>query len=124
MKTNVKGFLIERDGRSLFVRDRDEADWAIQDPEYAVTRLVPEEDASVPPDFEEFKRLTTDLYDLQQSEISQLKTSLGEAVELIENIYEFSRKSTNNTLESKGLLMLIAEGCKKFLAPSDDENIE
>lgn len=38
--TGILGYLIQRDNRNLFIRDLEEAAWAIDDPEYKVTPLV------------------------------------------------------------------------------------
>lgn len=116
--TNIKGWLVERDGRALFLREL--VDWAADDPEYTVTPLVAMHDNQVSPstdDTQERIQLMNELFDLQETEIAQLKHSLEEAVELVETIHEFASKQTNNIMESRGLLLLICESCDKWLKP-------
>lgn len=108
------GYLVECQGRSLFIRDRSEVQWAIDDENYKVTELVPKTDET---DTEERLQILEEIYELEEKEISTLKEKLEDAVELIEVIYEFSSKDTNNLLEAKGLLHLVAEACGKWLAP-------
>lgn len=43
--TGILGYLVQRDNRNLFIRDLEEAAWAIDDPEYKVTPLVAYEDS-------------------------------------------------------------------------------
>lgn len=124
--TNIKGYLIERDGRTLFLRDL--VDWAVEDPEYKVTPLVPIDTNKLYHEFvvnapqqtddtAERIQLMNELFELQETEIAQLKGRLEEAVELVESIHEFASKQTNNIMESRGLLLLIAEACDKWLKP-------
>jgi len=128
MKT-ILGYLVERDNRSLFIRNINEAAWAMEDTEYTVTPLVPLES---PHPYEQFIeppaqtddtveriQLMNELFELQEAEISQLKHSLEEAVELVESIHEFANKQTNNIMESRGLLLLIVEACGKWLQPRE-----
>lgn len=129
MKT-ILGYLVERDNRSLFIRNINEAAWAMEDSEYTVTPLVPlpstefyeqfvVEVPAQTDDTQERIQLMNELFELQEVEISQLKHSLEEAVELVESIHEFASKQTQNIMESRGLLLLIAEACNKWLAPKE-----
>lgn len=43
--TGILGYLVQRDNRNLFIRDLQEAAWAIDDPEYKVTALVSYDDS-------------------------------------------------------------------------------
>lgn len=43
--TGILGYLIQRENRNLFIRDLEEAAWAIDDPEYKVTALVAYDDS-------------------------------------------------------------------------------
>ena len=43
--TGILGYLVQRDNRNLFIRDLQEAAWAIDDPEYKVTALVAYDDS-------------------------------------------------------------------------------
>lgn len=125
--TNIKGYLIECDGRSLFIRDREQIGWAIDDHHYQVTPLVPlppidelspEQENPVSMTSNEVKeqlKLMNDLFELEEKEIGLLKEQLTEFVEAVEAIHEFSSKVTDNTLEMKGLLKLIAETCGNLL---------
>ncbi len=129
MKT-ILGYLVERDNRSLFIRNINEAAWAMEDIEYTVTPLVPLPSTEV---YEQFVvdapvqtddtaeriQLMNELFELQETEISQLKHSLEEAVELVESIHEFASKQTNNIMESRGLLLLIVEACGRWLKPRE-----
>lgn len=126
---NVKGFLIERDGRSLFVRELQ--DWALEDENYKVTPLVPIKPADVLPewsgtvvtqstdDTQERLQLLEQIYELEELQMAEMKHKLEEAVELVESIHEFASKQTSNIMESRGLLLLIAEACDKWLKPKE-----
>lgn len=129
--TTIKGFLIERDGRSLFMREIQ--DWALEDSEYTVTPLVPLKatdvdgqlliEAPAQPstdDTQERLQLLEQIYELEEQQIAEMKHKLEEAVELVESIHEFASKQTNNIMESRGLLLLIAEACSKWLEPRQD----
>lgn len=135
MTSPIKGWLVERDGRTLFLREL--VDWAIEDPEYKVTALIakpiadvyeqfmveePKEEAPSLPstdDTAERLEILEQIYELEEKEIALLKERLEEAVELVESIHEFASKQTNNIMESRGLLLLIAESCQKWLKPRD-----
>ena len=120
-QNNIKGYLIEADGRSLFIRDRDSIQWAFDDENYDVTPLVPmpiESEKSPSMSVDEVKeqlKLMNDLFELEEKEIQILKDQLTEFVEVVESIHEFSSKVTDNGLEMKGLLKLIAETCGNLL---------
>lgn len=116
-KENVKGYLIECDGRSLFIRDKAECQWAIDDPEYTVTELVPKGSEAVSQSSDDAERiqLLEEIFTLEEQQIAQMKGSLEQAFELIESIHEFASKKTDNLIELKGLLLLIAESCDKWL---------
>ena len=100
------------------MRQKSDVEWALSDPNYTVTELVakPEHKSD---DTTERVEFLEELYALEEQQISTLKEKLEDAVELIEVIYEFSSKDTNNLLEAKGLLHLVAEACGKWLAPKD-----
>jgi len=129
-KEDIKGYLIETEGRSLFMREREQVEWALEDDRYTVTPLIGKpqfyeqhivEDGKSSPEFDAYKELAEDLYRIQQEQLSSTKTMLEDAIELIEGIGELSAKKTENLMEMRGLLALIAQDCKKFLAPSDGE---
>lgn len=127
--SKVKGFLIERDGRSLFMKEVEA--WAVEDVNYKVTPLVSglmedreESIVDVPSlpstdDTAERLEILEQIYELEEKEIALLKERLEEAVELVESIHEFAGKQTSNIMESRGLLLLIAESCQKWLKPKD-----
>lgn len=126
-------YLITRDGRE-YILDA-VPDWAKDDPEYKVTALAPvgtadmydqfivelpkEVAPSLPNTDDTAERLSLleQIYELEEKEIAMLKERLEDAVELVENIHEFASKQTNNIMESRGLLLLIAESCNKWLKP-------
>jgi hypothetical protein len=127
--TPIKGYLIERDERSLFIRDLEEASWAMEDSEYTVTALVPIdvyrcyenviEHRPQTDETQERLELLEQIYELEEQQISSMKAKLEEAVELVESIHEFASKQTSNIMESRGLLLLIAESCQKWLKPKE-----
>ena len=112
------GYLITCQDRSLFMRNKEDCSWAYLDDSYTVTELVAKPQAKSDDTIERVEFLE-ELYVLEEQQISTLKAKLEDAVELIEVIYEFSSKDTNNLLEAKGLLHLVAEACGKWLAPKD-----
>lgn len=129
--TNIKGYLVERDNRSLFIRDINEASWALEDGDYLVTPLVPlkatdvYERLSLPhqpsptnDDTQERLELLEQIYELEEEQIAQMKAKLEEFVELAEAIIEIAHP-TENLIENKAKLLLIHESCKKLLAPSE-----
>lgn len=128
--SKVKGFLIERDGRSLFMKEVEA--WAIEDVNYKVTPLVSGlmedreeplvlEATSLPStdDTAERIQLMNEIFELEEKEIALLKERLEEAVELVESIHLFSMNQTTNIMEARGLLRLIAEASNKWLKPKE-----
>lgn len=126
--SKVKGFLIERDGRCLFMKEVEA--WAIEDVNYKVTPLVSglmedreelvAEPSSLPTtdDTQERLQLLEELFELEEAQISQMKSKLEEFVELVEAIVDIATP-TDNIIENKAKLLLIAESCKKLLKPKD-----
>lgn len=126
---NVKGFLIERDGRSLFVRELQ--DWALEDENYKVTPLVPIKPADVLPEWSgivvtqstddtaERIQLMNDLFDLQQQEIDQLKHRLESFIEVVEGIVELTEVISQNSIENRSKLFVISQSCKDILKPNE-----
>lgn len=131
--TNIKGFLIERDSRSLFVRDRAEAQWALEDEDYKVTPLISGEvyneiydtiltddlTPEVKDDTQERMDILEELYILEEEQIAELKTRLENALELVEVIYEFTSRDHDSLLEARGTLKLVADSCRKWLRPKE-----
>jgi len=115
--TDIKGYLIESDGRSLFIRDKESIGWAIDDNRYEVTALVPQQSIVQTNVTEMTQRLSLmeEIFDLEESQIKQMKEQLADFVEAVEAIHEFSSKVTGNTLELRGLMKLIAETCGNLL---------
>jgi hypothetical protein len=134
---NVKGYLVERDNRSLFIRDINEASWALEDSEYTVTPLVAmksadvyeqfivadpkEESPSLPStdDTAERIELMNELFDLQQAEIDFLKNRLEEFVEVVEGIVELTEVISQSSIENRSKLIVIGDSCKAVLNPSE-----
>jgi len=128
MTSPIKGWLVEREGRTLFLNEL--AEWAVQDPEYKVTALIakPVADAyeqfmvEVPQptdDTQERMQLMNELFDLQQQEIDQLKHSLEKFVEVVEGIVELTEVISHSEIENRSKLMVISESCKQILKPSE-----
>lgn len=128
--SNIKGYLVERDNRSLFIRDIAEASWALEDGDYLVTPLVPMKSTDVYEQFvpnapqptdetQERLQLLEQIYELEEQQIAVMKSKLEEAVELVENIHLFASNQTINIMEARGLLKLIAESCDKWLRPKE-----
>ncbi len=122
------GWLIECEGRSLFMREKGDVLWALEDPNYKVTPLVAGEvyetfivalPVQQADDTAERLQILEEIYELEEEQIAQLKQRLEEAVELVENIHLFSMNQTTNIMEARGLLRLIAESCNKWLKPSE-----
>lgn len=67
------GFLVERDGRTLFLREM--VEWAIEDPAYRVTELASKTELL---ECEEARQLLTELYTLQEEEIGMLRERIKE----------------------------------------------
>ena len=131
----IKGYLIEREGRALFLQQL--ADWAVEDPEYKVTALiakpladmyeqftvdVPKEEVHSLPstdDTQERIQLMNELFDLQQQEIDQLKTQLEKFVEVVEGIAELTEVISQSNIENRSKLIMIGDSCKAVLKPSE-----
>lgn len=119
------GYLISCQGRELFMRDKADCSWAYLDDEYTVTELVAKvsEESSATQhstgETQERLQLLEQIYELEEQQIASMKAKLEEAVELVESIHEFASKQTNNIMESRGLLLLIAEACSKWLEPKE-----
>ena len=135
MTSPIKGYLISRDGRELFLREL--ADWAVEDPEYKVTALIakpvadvyeqfmveePKEEVPTLPstdDTQERMQLMNELFQLQDLEISQLKQQLEKFVEVVEGIVEITEVISQSSIENRSKLLVISESCKKILKPSE-----
>ena len=127
--TNVKGYLVERDNRSLFIRDINEASWALEDSEYTVTALIPvdvykcyENVIEIQPhtdDTAERMQLMNELFDLQQQEIDQLKHRLEGFVGVVEGIIDLTEVVSQNNIENRSKLLVISKSCKEILKPSE-----
>lgn len=132
--SKVKGFLIERDGRSLFMKEVEA--WAIEDVNYKVTPLVsglmedreeslveaPKEEAPSLPstdDTQERIELMNELFSLQDLEISQLKQQLEKFVEVVEGIVELTEVISQSSIENRSKLIVIGDSCKAILKPSE-----
>lgn len=133
--TNIKGYLISRDGRELFLREL--ADWAVSDPEYEVTALVPmgkalvydefvvdeqkEEVPSLPntDDTAERIQLMEELFQLQETDIALLKAQLEKFVEVVEGIVELTDVVSHSPIECRSKLIVIGDSCKALLKPSE-----
>ena len=132
--SKVKGFLIERDGRSLFMKEVEA--WAIEDVNYKVTPLVSglmedreeplveavKEEATTLPitdDTQERIELMNQLFDLQQAEIDFLKTRLEKFVEVVEGIVEITEVISQSSIENRSKLIVIGDSCKAILKPSE-----
>lgn len=119
------GYLISCQGRELFMRDKADCSWAYLDDEYTVTELVAkvsEESSETQPSVDEAQerlQLLEQIYELEEQQIASMKAKLEEAVELVESVHEFASKQTSNIMESRGLLLLIAEACSKWLKPKE-----
>lgn len=137
--TNIYGYLVQCDGRELFIRKYEDVVWAFEDANYTVTPLVAQtETVDIPealekelgktegfgktdPQFEDYVAISSQLYQIQQDHIAQLQKVLEDAVELIETINEFSSKAKEaSTSEMKGTLHLVAESCAKFLKSQEE----
>lgn len=112
------GFLVECQGRTLFIREREEILWAINDENYTVTELVGKSKDPVTDDTVERLEILEEIYELEEKEIASLKHKLEEFVELAEAIVEIA-VPTENIIENKAKILLIGESCKKLLAPKD-----
>lgn len=79
--TAVKGYLIQRDGRELFLRDIPE--WAISDVEYKVTTLVAYDDSLevLLMEVREDRDLYTEICTMLDEENRELKAKIKELQE-------------------------------------------
>lgn len=129
MKT-ILGYLVERDNRSLFIRNINEAAWAMEDSEYTVTPLVPlpsneiyeqfvVEVSAPTDDTQERIQLMNELFDLMQQEIDQLKHRLEGFVEVVEGIVELTDVVSHSPIECRSKLIVIGDSCKALLKPSE-----
>jgi hypothetical protein len=110
-------FIVSRDGREYIMDSVPE--WAADSPDYKVEKLSSvTTKESIEEAIEEVK-LLQEIYTLDEQEIARLKERLEEAVELVESIHAFASNQTNNIMESRGLLLLIAEACDKWLVPRE-----
>ena len=135
MTSPIKGYLVERDGRELFLREI--ADWAVEDPEYKVTALIAKPVADVYEQFmveepkqtvpslpstddtQERIQLMNELFDLQQQEIDLLKARLEKFVEVVEGIVEITEVISQSSIENRSKLIVIGDSCKAILKPSE-----
>jgi hypothetical protein len=130
-----KVFYVVRDSRDYFFKDL-LPDWL--DENYQVVELVPKPAEFVGPlqpvvqveqespsmnvdEVKEQLKLMNDLFVLEELEIKQLKEQLSDFVEAVEAIHEFSSKVTDNSLEQRGLLKLIAETCGNLLKAREEK---
>lgn len=118
------GYLISCQGRQLFMRDAADCSWAYLDDEYTVTELVAkagEEIPETPPatdDTVERMQILEQLYELEEQQIAEMRLKLEEFVELVEAIVDIAIP-TDNIIENKAKILLIAESCKKLLKPKE-----
>lgn len=71
------GFLVECEGRSLFMRQAEDVQWAMDDNSYKVTELVAKaEQSTALTECEESRQLLMELYLLQEDEIRMLRERL------------------------------------------------
>lgn len=124
------GYLVERDNRSLFIRNIEEASWALEDGNYQVTPLIAMRPADVYEQFiveapqatddtAERIQLMNELFDLQQQEIDQLKHRLEGFVEVVEGIVELTDVVSHSAIECRSKLIVIGDSCKALLKPSE-----
>lgn len=119
-------YLIVRDGREYFMREVPE--WAQDNPDYEVVKFsseevkIPEEEAPSLPstdDTQERIQLMNELFDLQQTEIDQLKHKLEGFIEVIEGIIELTEVVSQSNIENRSKLIVIGDSCKGILKPSE-----
>lgn len=81
--TGILGYLIHREGRTLFIRDLEEAAWAISDPEYKVISLVAYDDSLevLLREVQEDRDLYAQICDMLDEENRLLKANLKELQE-------------------------------------------
>ena len=126
--TNILGYLIQRDNRNLFIRNLEEAQWALSDEEYNVTPLVAitepsvlEEGAILPntDDRQERLQIMEELFEIQEAQIALLKGQLEKFVEVVEGIIELTEVVSHSPIEARSKLLVISESCKEILKPSE-----
>lgn len=135
--TTIKGYLIECEGRSLFMRDKEDVLWAVADENYQVTALVaekptevydqfivdgPKEEAPNLPstdDTQERIQLMEELFQLQETDITLLKAQLEKFVEVVEGIVELTEVVSHSSIECRSKLIVIGDSCKALLKPSE-----
>jgi hypothetical protein len=128
--TKTLGFLIERDGRTLFLREL--VEWAVEDSEYKVTALVAKENVEdlvleVPKepsitqtdDTQERLQIMEELFEIQESQIALLKGQLEKFIEVVEGIVEITEVISHSPIEARSKLLVISESCKEILKPSE-----
>lgn len=118
-------YLIVRDGREYFMQEV--PPWAQDNPDYEVVKFSSEEvkstEEAVPSlpstdDTQERIQLMSELFELEEKEIANLKEKLEGFVETLEAIIDIAVPA-ENLIENKAKLLLINESCKRLLAPSD-----
>lgn len=115
-------YSIVRDGRE-YIMDT-VPDWANPE-EYQITKLSSEVVQGVTPslistdDTQERIQLMNDLFDLQQTEIDQLKQRLEAFVEVVEGIAELTEVISQSNIENRSNLIVIGDSCKALLKPSE-----
>lgn len=122
--TTIKGYLIECEGRSLFMRDKEDVLWAMEDDNYEVTALVAQPktdvyDRFIADDTQERIQLMDELFQLQDKEITLLKQRLEAFVEVVEGIAELTEVVSHSSVECRSKLIIISDSCKKILAPQE-----
>lgn len=118
-------YLITRDGREYLMDSV--PDWAVDNDDYEVTELVAKKSVRIvePPsipntdDTQERIQLMNDLFQLQETEISQLKQQLEKFVEVVEGIVELTEVISQSSIENRSKLLVISQSCKKILKPSE-----
>lgn len=74
------GWLVTCEGRSLFIRDQEEIQWAVEDENYTVVELIDKKESQYSrlSECEEARQLLTELYALQEEEIGMLRERIKE----------------------------------------------
>lgn len=78
--TGILGYLVQRENRNLFIRDLEEAAWALSDHEYKVTPLVAYEDSLevLLREVQEDRDLYTQIAEMLDEENRELKAKIKE----------------------------------------------
>lgn len=81
--TGILGYLVQRDNRNLFIRDLEEAAWALSDPEYKVTPLVAYDDSLevLLREVQEDRDLYSQIAEIMDEENRELKAKIRELQE-------------------------------------------